>query len=360
MAQPVKERAQALLDKAGHTARRGFRRVLGNDHDGTEPTNDGPRLRSVPAARTPGGHLSPSQALRENGFTVFRGLFPPAECASLAAELKREAGIKPGVKYTKVDATNSFAGAREILLEGRILDAVRTALGPDARYLQVGDLHYLHDTAGWHRDSVHRAPDASEAPDWSDAKDPFGVVKAILYLESDNAAMGIMAGSHASPIAMDATYVKSVEAVSGQLVIDDDGDPNQRFTDEEKRTPLAWKAEVGDVLVFDERMYHAGRRVDAGHVTTNREAPKFCLSLVFGADNHHSERMYSYFRYARKELRYRDLSDDFAAELADRGLVLSRGWTNFYRDQPQELRHVHLPDPSQLEPLIEEFSQPVG
>jgi hypothetical protein len=337
----------ALLDRAGHKARRNLRRVLG-DEPTAQPT------------RVPGAHLSPSQALRQNGFTVFRGLFPPAECATLAAELKHEAGITPGVKYTKVDATNAFPTAREILFEGRILDAVRTALGPDARYLQVGDLHYLHDTAGWHRDSVHRAPDASEAPDWSDADNPFGVVKAILYLESDNAAMGIMPGSHASPIAMDAAYVKSVEAVGGQLVIDEDDDPNQRFSAQEKRNPVAWQAGVGDVLVFDERMYHAGRRVDNGVVSTNRQAPKFTLSLVFGADNHHSERMYSYFRYARKELRYRDLPDDFAAELADRGLVLSQGWTNFYREQPQELRHVHLPDPTQLQPLIEEFSEPVG
>ncbi len=362
MSQPVKARAQALLDKAGDTARRGLRRVRsdGNHAAPGSGRRDAARLRSVPPVRTPGTHLSASQALRENGFTVFRGLFPPAECATLAAALKREAGIRPGVKYTKVDATNSFPTAREILLEGRILDAVRTALGPDARYLQVGDLHYLHDTAGWHRDSVHRAPDASEAPDWSDAESPFGVVKAILYMESDNAAMGIMPGSHASPIAMDAAYVKSVEAVGGQLVIDEDDDPNQRFTVDERRNPVAWKAEVGDVLVFDERMYHAGRRVDGGLVTANREAPKFTLSLVFGADNHHSERMYSYFRFARKELHYRDLSDEFAAELADRGLVLSQGWTNYYLEHPQDLRHVHLPDPSQLEPLIEEFSEPTG
>ena len=159
-----------------------------------------------------------------------------------------------------------------------------------------------------------------------------------------------MAGSHQSPIAMDAARVKAIEAAGGQIVLDAGEQPNQRFTAAEKKLPLAWKAEVGDVLVFDERMYHAGRRVDGGRVTANREAAKFTLSLVFGADNHHSERMYSYFRYARKELSYRELPADFRAELDDRGLVLSQGWANFYRQQPQELRHVHLPDPSRLGP----------
>jgi ectoine hydroxylase-related dioxygenase (phytanoyl-CoA dioxygenase family) len=338
----TKSRTQQILGKAGSTAKRRLRRVVG----GTD-------LAVVGAA------LAPSEALHENGFTVFRGLFPQAECAALGRALKREAGIRDGVKFTKVDSTNSYPTTREIVLDRRMLMAVRSVLGSRAKFLQVSDLHYLHDTAGWHRDSVHRAPDASDAPDWSDTESPFGVVKAILYLESDNAAMGIMAGSHLSPIAMDQAFVKSVESADGQLVINAE-QLNRRLTAAQKKVPLAWKAEVGDVLVFDERMYHAGRRVDHGRVTANRAAPKFTLSLVFGADNHHSERMYSYFRYARKELSYRDLVPEFRQELAARGLVLSNGWGNFYAQHPQELRHVHLPDPTRLGPLIEEFSQPVS
>jgi hypothetical protein len=339
-AQPTTSQARRLLGRAGRMARRNIRRMV------EEPR----RPASAP-------RLAPRTALSENGFTVFRGLFPPEECGRLARALKSEAGITDGVKYTKVDATNSFATARDIVLEGRVIDAVRSALGERPRFLQVSDLHYLHDTAGWHRDSVHRAHDSSEAPDWRDTDIPFGVVKAIVYLESDNAAMGIMAGSHRSPIEMDHTFVKAVENAGGQFVIDSRDDPNLRLTEAQKRTPLAWKAEVGDVLVFDERMYHAGRRVDAGRVNTNREAAKFTLSLVFGPDNPHSERMYSYFRFVRRELNYRDLPTAFVDDLAARDLVLSRGWGNFYADEPGDLRHVYLPDPSRLQPLIDEYSR---
>ena len=77
---------------------------------------------------------------------------------------------------------------------------------------------------------------------------------------------------------------------------------------------------------------------------------------MFGADNRHSERVYSYFRYARRELVYRDLNEDFRRKLADRGLVLSNGWGNYYEQFPQDLRHAFLKDPDTLEPLIEEFS----
>jgi Phytanoyl-CoA dioxygenase (PhyH) len=350
--------AQELLAKAQKTVRRNARRakrVLNDPRGSVEKYRR--RRASVAASRAAQAALPHSVALRENGFTVFRGLIPAAECVRLAATLKAEAGIEESVKYTRVDATNKFAASRRVLFDQRILGAVRSAIGTDGRYLQVSDLHYLHDTFNWHRDSVHRAPDASAAPDWRDSANPFGVVKAILYMESENAAMGIMAGSHLSALDMDHEFVKTVEAKGGQIVIGAADEPNRRFTDAEKRLPLAWKAEVGDVLVFDERMYHAGRRVEQGRVNTNRAAPKFTLSLVFGADNHHSERMYSYFRYARRELHYVDLPEEFRKALADRGLVLSQGWGNFYEREPEELRHVYLRDPAQLEPLIEEFSR---
>lgn len=307
--------------------------------------------------RRPGVHLDHAQALRENGFTIYRGLFAPEECARLARELKQEAGITEGVEYTRVDSTNKFAGAREVVFDERLLGAVREAIGAQAKFLQVSDLHYLHDTAAWHRDSVHRAKDASEAPDWSGVRAPFGVVKAILYMESDNAGMGIMAGSHLSPIEVDMDHMARVERAGGQIVIDDDDDPNQRFTAEERLTPLAWQAQAGDVLVFDERMFHAGRRVENGVVNKHRDAAKFTLSLVFCADNYHSERMYSYFRYARRELSYKDLPPDYRSALADRGLVLTAGWGNYYLRHPDDLRHAFLRRPETLEPLIAEFTR---
>jgi Phytanoyl-CoA dioxygenase (PhyH) len=333
---------------------------VGRGESGSDPAASAQPEVAVPKPSQPGRTVEPlshAEALRENGFTVFRGLFPPEECARLAAQIKAEAGIQPGEHFTETDATNHYGSTRRVLFDERLLNAVRDSIGAEARFLQVSDLHYLHDSERWHRDSVHRAQDASDAPDWTDLEGgEFGVVKAILYLESDNAAMGIMCGSHLSPIEMDYDVVKKIENAGGQLVIDADDEPNQRFTEEEKKIPMAWRALPGDVLVFDERLYHNGRRVENGKVNANRTAPKFCLSLVFGADNRHSERMYSYFRYARRELAYRDLSENFRRELADRGLVLSNGWGNYYEQFPQDLRHAFLTDPDTLEPLIEEFS----
>lgn len=349
---PSSQQARELLVKGRRVARRNVKQFLARAQAArTAP----PPARPAAVPRQAEPVLPPSAALRHNGFTVYRALFTPSECAAFAAALKAEAGIETGTKYMKVDAVNAFATAREILFEGRILDAVRSALGEQPRFLQVGDLHYLHDTAGWHRDSVHRAHDASEAPDWRPDAPPFGVVKAILYMETQNAAMGIMPGSHATPIEMDHDRVKGIEAAGRQRVIDHGENPNLLLSDEQRAIPLMWHAQVGDVLVFDERLYHAGRRVDHGVVSANRAAPKFTLSMVFGRDNEHSERMYSYFRYVRDELAYRDLSPAFVSELARRDLVLERGWGDFYREHPEDLRHVHLPKPSRLPALLAEY-----
>lgn len=316
------------------------------------------RTRSLlarPQARAEGVPLNPHDALRQNGFTVFRGLIPGEECSRLADRMKSEAGVEPGVEYTRVDATNKFASTRDVLFDPRVLDAVRSAIGAEARFLQVSDLHYLHDTAGWHRDSVHRSRDSSDAPDWSDGT--FAVVKAILYLESDNAAMGIMCGSHLSPLEMDRDLVKSIEHRGGQLVIEPPADPNRSFNDVQKMIPLAWKAEAGDLLVFDERMYHAGRRVESGKVTGYRQAAKLTLSLVFGPDNHHSQRLYSYFRYARRELHYKDFAPEYRRALEEHGLILRAGLGDYYERCPEELRMAHLRHPETMDALVSQFGR---
>ncbi len=301
--------------------------------------------------------LTPADALRENGFVVFRSLFPPAECAGLAAQFKRDAGITEGERFTRVDATNRVPSTRQVLFDGKLLGAVRSALDGDVRFMQVSDLHYLHDTVSWHRDSVHRARDNSQAADWSDEGGRFGVVKAILYLESSNAAMGLIPGSHASPTVMHRARTAIVEKRHAQLVVDVDDEPNRRYTAAERRRPLAWKSMPGDVLVFDQRTYHAGRRVDGGRVSGDRAGAKFTLSLVFGLDNMHSERLYSYFRYARRELGYADPAPELRAELERHDLMLSSGMTNYYEQHPEELRLASLRKPETMDELVATFAR---
>ena len=169
--------------------------------------------------------------------------------------------------------------------------------------------------------------------------------------------MGIMAGSHLSPREIDKPLVDAVEKRSGQVVIGPREEPNRRLTQAQQRVPLAWQAFAGDLLVFDERMYHAGRRVDAGRVSAQREAAKFTLSMVFGPDNLHSHRLHSYFRYARRELHYRDFTPALREQLAEHDLLLRDGYANYYLDHPQELRLAHLQGAEKMDDLVAEFAR---
>jgi ectoine hydroxylase-related dioxygenase (phytanoyl-CoA dioxygenase family) len=316
---------------------------------------------STPAAeRSSGGSdsLSPAEALVENGFYIFRGQIPPSETAWIATALKHEAGIEDGQteKSTNIDALNRFPSAAKVLLDDRLLSAVRRAIGDDARFLQVSDLHYHHDTAVWHRDSPYRAADNSASPDWADTSAPYRVVKAILYLESENAAMGIMAGSHRTPVEMDFDGVKELEGQNKHLVIKPSDDPNRRLSPDERARPIVWSAKPGDVLVFDERMYHCGRRFRNGTVSRSGGGEKFTLSFVFGGDDAHSARMYSYFRFARTELKYRALPAPIRKELARRGLVHSNGWKNHFLQHPDEVRGTWMKVEGKADRLANEYA----
>lgn len=52
-----------------------------------------PSLLANPLARAEGDPLSPFDAVRQNGFTVFRGPIPANECVGLAERMKAEAGF---------------------------------------------------------------------------------------------------------------------------------------------------------------------------------------------------------------------------------------------------------------------------
>jgi Phytanoyl-CoA dioxygenase (PhyH) len=251
---------------------------------------------------------------------------------------------------------NRFNTARRLLLDDRLLAAVGSAFGREFRFLQVSDLQYNHDHIHWHRDSPYRDAAGIHRRDWDETTDPYRVVKLLLYLESDDAGMGILPGSHLVQTDMDAPRVRELEKSGDYTVIGLRDRPNRPLTDEERTRPLAWRAGIGDALIFDERLYHCGRRVERHRVIRDRDGAKLTLSFVFGLDNAHSARMYSYFRFARKETGYKDLPADLTAELASRGLAPSGGWGNYFETAPEELRGAYLREASHMDGLIREFA----
>jgi hypothetical protein len=291
--------------------------------------------------------LSPDQALRENGFYAVRGLLPQSVRTDLAAKLHAVAkNAADGQEWMSVDCVNRVDVVADMLFDGRIHKAVRAAIGPDIRFLQVSDVQFNHDHLNWHRDSSYRAPCAAGAFDWDESRDPYRVIKILIYLESENAGLAMLPGTHQAPPTMDAERVAKHEAAGEYTVVGPKDEANRHFSAEERSRPLMFCANPGDALIFDERLYHCGRRLVDGRVVRNVEGRKLTLSYVFGADNVHSRRIYSYFRFIRNDLSYRALPQKLARRIEQAGLALSSGWGNHFEGAPAaELEGLYRKEP---------------
>jgi FkbM family methyltransferase len=279
--------------------------------------------------------LTPEQALHENGFYAVRSLLPEATRTALAAKLHAVANKRvDGQEWMSVDCVNRVSVVGDTLFDARIHQAVRAAIGPDIRFLQVSDVQINHDHLNWHRDSTYRGPSAAGALDWDESRAPYRVIKILIYLESENAGLAMLPGTHRTPPLMDAEHVANLERAGKYTVVGPRDEANRHFSKDERALPLMFCASPGDALIFDERLYHCGRRMNGGRVARDAKGKKLTLSYVFGADNVHSARLYSYFRYLRKDLGYRDLSPALRQRLQKEGLALSTGWSNHFESAP--------------------------
>ena len=98
----------------------------------------------------------------------------------------------------------------------------------------------------------------------------------------------------------------------------------------------------GDALVFDERILHAGRRLtaDRSQIGDDFVGSKTTLAYVFGAENRHSWRFYSFFRFRRPELRYTDLAPTTLARVRELNLLPGFYGRNLFEEHPEELANI--------------------
>jgi ectoine hydroxylase-related dioxygenase (phytanoyl-CoA dioxygenase family) len=291
--------------------------------------------------------LKPEQAMRENGFYVVRSLFPEADRTSLAAQLHAIAkNAAEGEEWMSIDCVNRVGIVADTLFDARIHEAVRRAICSDIRFLQVSDVQFNHDHLQWHRDSAYRAPCASGAFDWDESREPYRVIKILIYLESENAGLAMLPGSHQAPPEMDRERIAELERAGRYTIVGPSDEANRHFSWEERAQPLMFCARPGDALIFDERLYHCGRRLKNGAVSRDVQGKKLTVSYVFGADNVHSARIYSYFRYVRKDLSYRALPAALTKRIEQAGLALSAGWRNHFETAPSvELEGLYRKEP---------------
>ena len=301
--------------------------------------------------------LSPSAAFEMNGFCVLRQLFDADDLERIESDLVKEYGTDEFDKHlTACDAANRVSTVSQLVFDSKLLGGVRSALGNDVRFLQTSGMQANNDFVSWHRDSACRQVGG---PDWDESADRYIVAKSILYVRGTNTTLAVFPGSHVTEVTMD--HMRQMDDAGQATVVEASETANRRYTEDEMSRPMVLCAKAGDVVIFDQRMYHRGGRFDeeSKAVLTNkrqcqRGAEKLTLSWVFGAPNSHSERHYSYFRYARRDLSYRPINEELRGRLIDAGLYL--GEANYFHEHPDEVDAIWLRKPETRDDLKRKFA----
>ncbi|MBO6936297.1 MAG: methyltransferase domain-containing protein [Deltaproteobacteria bacterium] len=269
-----------------------------------------------------------------NGFSVFRGLLSADEAATAAAQLRQEVGPERLGKSI-CDALNRLPSAGMYVSDPRVLDAVETILRVPPRLVQVTDVQTDHNRDNWHRDSACRTFGKG---DWDESVHPYRLVKIILYLDIDRAGLGVVPGSHRIRTKLG----KVEDDLTKWDLVDADDDALRPLHDGTPKRPALVEMRPGDALVFDERILHAGRRLtgDRTQIGDDFVGSKTTLAYVFGAENRHSWRFYSFFRFRRPELRYRDLAPDMLERLRSANLLPGFYGRNLFEEHPEELANI--------------------
>jgi len=298
--------------------------------------------------------LSPAESFAENGFAVFHGLIGQEECARLATEL-RERHLTPEKReYTSIDAVTRSPLVREMLFDPRIIEAVKGTIQTQPKFLQISDLQIDHDHTVWHRDGAFRDPGGF---DFEDRSAPYRAVKIIVYLESEGAGLAMMPGSQFGARDRHDAESVSLNAMPMSLLLPQGLPANRRLTARERAGAVVWCAGAGDALVFDERIFHRGRRVEGNALTAQKRGRKLTVSFAFGADDVHSSRLHSYFGYARPDVRFTTMSEEFLARLEAAGIALAAGYGNHFKSAPEELRTTWQRPGTDIEALVAKLNK---
>lgn len=196
------------------------------------------------------------------------------------------------------------------------LSAVRSILGEDIKFLQHDDIHFGFSSFAWHRDSINRKYDAG-LPDWQEDDEPYKAVRVGYYFQPAEGGfrLGMIPGSHRPGQHYDRQHLLSIEKrISDLANVTAKARGIDRLEDEAE-----WIVpEPGDAVIFDPRTIHTGSAFDGD---------KYSCFVAYGIDNRHFQEHYQYYRYLRKDLKYRALDPELVIWLEERGLYAGEGRT---------------------------------
>ena len=146
--------------------------------------------------------------LEKDGFQVFKGIFSAEEILRIRKQTEKlflrqsELGLVQHHKNRHVDFQNFRADVIQeefeefdyIIFHDRILECVRSLIGPDFCYFQDSDIQFGTGYSGYHKDNVSR-----DNPEHSDWLSDYDVIRMGLYMQDTknfSGGISIKRGSH--------------------------------------------------------------------------------------------------------------------------------------------------------------------
>lgn len=245
-------------------------------------------------------------AFYRNGYTVIRSLFTPDQIEYYIRQLD-QLSVGRGTKWTLPDGVCQHRPFWDVIFQPAILEAVRSLLGENIKFLQHDDLHVGFSSFHWHRDSVCRT--YGEGPDWEERNEPYQLLRVGIYLQESSGGfrLGLVPGSQ-QPGRLPEKERRLIERTTSGL--------SKVRTLLGANDPLAERADwiptsPGDCILFDPRTVHTGSEF---------EGTKYSIFVAFGVENGHFRNHYNYYRYLRDDLKYRALHPELAERLQAAGL----------------------------------------
>lgn len=245
-------------------------------------------------------------SFQRDGYTVVRSLFPQEQIDFYKRQLEK-LSVGRGQKWTLPDGVCRNRPFWDVIFNPNILEAVRSILGENIKFLQHNDLHVGFSSFHWHRDSVCRA--FGKGPDWDESAEPYQLLRVGIYLQDGDSGfrLGMVRGTH-RPDRLPEAERQFIENSAGSL--------SKVKTMFGAKDPLNERADwiatgPGDCVIFDPRVIHTG---------SNFEGTKYSFFVAYGVENGHFRNHYNYYRYLREDLNYRPLHPELAERLQDAGL----------------------------------------
>jgi len=223
--------------------------------------------------------------ITENGFFLAKEVFTADEVERIEKTIKKIHNIDdidfPACK-TCADAVNKYPELIEFVANEKLISAVKSQIGDNAKFLQHCDVHA--NAGNWngrcplHRDSTCRKGFECKGADW-DESEPFLIVRTAIYTRPH--ALAVIPKSH---------------VVSGR--------------DEKKIIDVS--TEPGDVVIFDSRLLHSG---------TKFNKPKYSIFFCYGIPNKHFTNYLDWYLYKRVDLKYKPLSQFVEDQLSSKNLL---------------------------------------